>query len=31
MTGSRAQPGAKLATLDEALARQRPETTLLLP
>ena len=26
-----AQPGAKLATLDEALARDRPETTLLLP
>jgi uncharacterized protein len=25
------QPGAKLATLDEALARDRPETTLLLP
>jgi toxin-antitoxin system PIN domain toxin len=26
-----AQPGAKLATLDEALARQLPEATLLLP
>ena len=26
-----ARPEAKLATLDEALARQLPETTLLLP